>query len=1333
MSDSVTRDPSLPADESADAWVAAYIEEATRDGVAPSLRDWLDRTPSSCREAVERRLLAYLRFESIAHESSTPGVEDHSETSGGISGPMRFGDFQIVRRLAAGGMSLVYLAEQSSLGRLVALKILPPAFAAGGPSGERFRREAQIAAKLRHPNLVGVLAYGEAHGTSYIAFDFVEGETLAARVARQRAAGCSSLTESASREVAQLGVTIAEALAYAHAHGIVHRDVKPANVIVDADGVPHVVDFGLAKDACALSMSKTGDFLGTPQYMAPEQVDATFGEVDVRTDVYGLGALLYECLGLQPPHDGSSIERVVRQVIRSEPPALVSRRSGVPRDLATIVHTALEKNPDHRYQSAAELAADLRRFLEHRPILSRPISVWRRVGRFARRRSALVLGLALGLVLTISVPAVWFTREGMERERQRADQEQLARDGLRLLSEASSVLDADPGLALRLAIEGAQYAPGLIANNALYSAWRAVEDAGAERLVIDAHRGHVHRVVVDSTGDRIATASADKTAAVWRTSDGSLIARFVDHEAPVIDVALTRDGKRALTASLDGSARLWRIDSPSAAEWRQRTAGPVHFARFALDDRVIVVGSLDGTLSCYDSAPPFALRWRERGLPTVSVGRYTDIWSEVEAAIALSPDGERVAAGTWEDRLASWDVRTGERLWSTEPLSGRLTAVQFSRDGRRLVAYGSSLDRSWAADVWDATDGRHRVTLGNLAFGALRGVGISDDGERVTTSTGDACVLWDVSTGVALGRRARSDFVMPRQHFSSFVPGRTEIATTHLGGPVLLGPVESGEKPRALRSDESWITWLDFTPDGRCVVTGGQSGKLRVWALDREVGRAELRTGVGKVRSVRYGRHDARVLVGGEAGTVAEEYERGSGRRVWRVDTEGVRSILDGVDDPATPPSVSAVAVDPSSGEVSVLTPHHVLRRLDPSGELVLESPTPIVDVEYTLRSLAWSPDGTQCVFCARRRVDGRVYVARRGELSGPVALVGHHRAPRTAEFDADGARIVTASLDGLARVYRLPGVDPVLQLEHPNDVRHARFSPNGRLIATACWDRNVRVWDAESGALLRLLSGHRQSVEAIDFAPDGRTLVSGSLDGTARLWDVATGDPVAVVAFSGPVYSVAFRSDGAEFVVGGDSDRLAFWPFPPTEISAHSGSSSVRRDAHRLSSEERSRYSGRRAMGSGATPSPRESRAAVNELAHDLWQRSRDRDVPPHEVGPGPKMMAGRLEWLIDRAGPEFVGALGALVALRTGDPARAAGEAERCNTASLERVGRDDPVALAVLAEALWAIDDRARAAAALDRAEALVKRPPWNWAGDPDPATYLRSVRARLESRP
>ncbi|MCA8960827.1 MAG: protein kinase, partial [Planctomycetes bacterium] len=808
-----------------ESWVAAYIEEATDVGAPPALFDWLERVPPSLRGEVERRVLAFLRFESLTHDPLVAPSDRRSTVPPTL--PSQFGEFRILRRLAAGGMSAVYLAEQRSLGRVVALKILPPAFAPSGSTGERFRREAQIVARLRHPNIVGIHAYGEEHGTSYLALDYVEGETLAERILRWREDRSASAGDP--HEIARLGVTVGEALGYAHAHGVIHRDVKPSNIIIDTSGEPHIVDFGLAKDALALSMSRTGDMLGTPQYMAPEQVDATFGEVDARTDVYGLGATLYESLALRPPHGGSTMERVVHHITRLEAPSLAALRSQVPRDLATIVHTALEKHPDHRYQSTTEMVADLRRFLDGRPILTRPVSLWRRVGRFARRRPALVQGLALLIVLAIAIPAVVLTRVSLEHERERADREQRERDGLRLLSEANAVLASDPGLALRLAVEGAEQFPGVIANDTLYAAWRADDRAGVERKTIRAHRGHIHKVLFDPTGTWIGSASADGTAAIWRASDGECVARLEGHEGPVLDLAFAPDSRRVLTAALDGAARIWDVESPAEPEWSVRADGPVHAARWVLDGRAVIVASLDGTLACYDASPPHAMRWRTGDLPTVSLGRYSDIWSEVDASIAVSPDGRSVLAGTVDRRVTRWDAESGDRVWSTAVLPERVSAIQIARNGSRLVSYGTGSETSWQGRVWDADDGHAITTVGRASTGSLRGVAISDDGARVTTSGGLGSDVWNASTGEWLGQRLRTDCVMPRQHFRAFAPHSREFATTHIGGPLLLGSAQ--EQARSLRSDESWVTWLDFDPTGMRLVTGGQTGTLRIWSL----------------------------------------------------------------------------------------------------------------------------------------------------------------------------------------------------------------------------------------------------------------------------------------------------------------------------------------------------------------------------------------------------------------------------------------------------------------------------------------------------------------------
>ncbi|MCA8959128.1 MAG: WD40 repeat domain-containing protein, partial [Planctomycetes bacterium] len=339
-----------------------------------------------------------------------------------------------------------------------------------------------------------------------------------------------------------------------------------------------------------------------------------------------------------------------------------------------------------------------------------------------------------------------------------------------------------------------------------------------------------------------------------------------------------------------------------------------------------------------------------------------------------------------------------------------------------------------------------------------------------------------------------------------------------------------------------------------------------------------------------------------------------------------------------------------------------------------------------------------------------------------------HHRAPRTAEFDPTGERVVTASLDGLTRVYRLPDTEPALVLAgHDNDVRHARFSPDGRIIATSSWDQTCRLWDAANGKLLRVLSGHRQSVECADFSPDGRTIVTGSLDGTARLWDVESGETIAVTPFPSPVYTVAFRRDGREFAVAGDADVVRFWPYPPRSIS-EAGT------FRQLSPIERARYG----LPSSDEPSesgPSSAARGANDVANDLWQRLRDLDEPTADDGPAGERerIEVELATLTERTSPEYTELLFAVLHTRSGAWQLALDEAEHCNRRSLERTGREDPVALATEGLALDALGQRDRARTKVEAAERLTHETPWTWSGDPDPASYVRSALRRVGGAP
>jgi serine/threonine protein kinase len=361
------------------------------------------------------------------------------------------GDFRIVRRIGHGGMGTVYEAVQLSLGRRVALKVLPFAAALDAKHLQRFKNEAQAAAALHHTNIVPVHAIGCERGVHYYAMQLIEGQNLADLIRQLRPSppqfddlggAMSGITQASTqvaaelstqrlsntnnfyRTIARLVIQAADALEHAHQLGVVHRDIKPANLLVDGRGNVWVTDFGLAQFHTGAGLTRTGDMLGTLRYMSPEQADARHAAIDARTDVYSLGATLYELLALRPMFDGEDHAKLLRQILNDEPKPLRSIQRGIPQELETIVLKAVSKNPDDRYATAAEFGDDLRRFVENRPILARRPTPAQRVRKFARRHPSYIVAAVVLLILVaagslVSAGLVW---QAHERERQRAEE-----------------------------------------------------------------------------------------------------------------------------------------------------------------------------------------------------------------------------------------------------------------------------------------------------------------------------------------------------------------------------------------------------------------------------------------------------------------------------------------------------------------------------------------------------------------------------------------------------------------------------------------------------------------------------------------------------------------------------------------------------------------------------------------------------------------------------------------------------------------------------------------------------------------------------------------------
>ena len=515
-------------------------------GRRPDRGEFVARFPG-----LAEQLAPYLDALDMVHGSGPAAPRAPARPAVDVPPVEALGDFHIVREIGRGGMGVVYEAVQLSLGRRVALKVLPFAAALDARQLQRFKNEAQAAAQLHHTNIVPVYAVGCERGTHYYAMQLIEGQDLAGLIGTLRAAGgvggvtgsyrptssevdyrrpdairrvdgtagtnaappaaatvhapaAELTTHHSSRSArfyqtaARLAAQAADALEHAHEFGVIHRDVKPANLIVDERGNVWVTDFGLAQFNADAGLTQTGALLGTLRYMSPEQAGGQRVVLDHRTDVYSLGATLYELLTLRPIFEGDNRPALLRQIAADEPPRPRSIDRSMPTELETIVLKALAKSPADRYATAREFGDDLRRFLDHRPIQARPPTLTQRARKWARRNPTLV-GAAVALcVLTAlgSLVSAAMIRQAYEQERKRADQAEealkLARQSADEMIEISETeLAGKPGmeeLRKRMLLSGLVYYQGLIAQ--------CGDDPNA-RADLAAAQAHVNKILAD--------------------------------------------------------------------------------------------------------------------------------------------------------------------------------------------------------------------------------------------------------------------------------------------------------------------------------------------------------------------------------------------------------------------------------------------------------------------------------------------------------------------------------------------------------------------------------------------------------------------------------------------------------------------------------------------------------------------------------------------------------------------------------------------------------------------------------------------------------------------
>jgi WD40 repeat protein/predicted Ser/Thr protein kinase len=995
---------------------------------------------------------------------------------GKLNLPHHIGGYRVLRLLGAGGMGAVYEAEQDSPHRAVALKVIRAGLLAPELL-KRFAQEVEILGRLHHPGIAQIYEASVAEdGQPFFAMEFIRGLPLD-EYARLR-----SLT---LRDRVELLARVCDAVQHAHDQGVIHRDLKPANILVDESGQPKVLDFGVARatDADLITgagLTQTGQLLGTPSYMSPEQVGADPAAIDRRADVYALGVILFELLAHRLPLQLANrpLAEAARLILEEEPPRLGSINPELRGDVETIVAKAMEKDAARRYPSAAELAVDLRHWLAHEPILARPPSALYHLCKFARRHKGLVGGvlatvaaLVLGLVGTILFAV------GEARQRRQAEQNaQVANDKTREVKFQE--------YRARIAA-----AVGALAMHDVADARRQLDEAPQE--LRDWEWRHLYNRRDDSSdviplpgeGFGWLLAAPDRlrigamTPAGLRLTDpkggADRTTPFGAGRGPVAFPTQTRHGLRV--AAWVGNKTFDLLDEAGLALCR------VEFAKASEPSRVVV--SPDGAR--------LAASWRDTpwerlvvfdattGKQTAPCDGHRDgVW-----AYTFSPDGMRLASGGEDKTARLWDAATGKLLATCQGHTSKVLGVAFSPDGTRLVTTSSDA----TVRQWDAATGQPVEPPYDRHSGEVTCAAYSPDGQWVASAGTDRTVRVWRATG-------RQDVAVLHGHTGevfkvAFAPGGRRLAslsstTTQLGrtgdGTVRVWDVDPRATLPVLRGHTSYVYPVAFSPDGRWIASGSWDKTVRLWdAATGEPCAAPL-PHAGFVLSLAFS-PDSRWLVTGSL-----EDDR---LHIWDVATARVHKEI-----PVPGHGVRFLTVSPDSKRVAAEADGMPFCISDlTTGERLFSAEG---------RPLAYSPDGRWLAIV--RATDWTVVLLDARTHAQVAEFQGHDKHVFSAAFSSDSRRLATCSRDSTVRLWAVGSGACRVLTGHTDEVFTAAFHPDGTRLATGGRDGAVRLWDLQRGEEVARLPGHVSYVWSLAFSPDGTTLASGSGDSTVRLWDTA-------------------------------------------------------------------------------------------------------------------------------------------------------------------------------------------------------------------------------------
>lgn len=1040
--------------------------------------------------------------------------QDHSKT---------LGDFCILHELGRGGMGTVFEAEQISMGRRVALKVLPFAALAQDKALQRFRNEVRAAAALDHPHIVKVYSVGEERGIHYYAMQLVRGQSLAEVIGADRirlgigvpksefetgndatASGAVAFLGSDSTLVAQarlstvvearrdtpryrtaarLGVQAAEALQHAHDQGVLHRDIKPGNLLLDREGQLYIADFGLARIEADAGMTMTGDMVGTLRYMAPEQALAKRVVIDHRADVYSLGATLYELLTLQPAFGATDRSELLRQIAFDEPQSIRKRDRHIPVELETIVRKAMAKCPDERYGTAQDLAHDLQRQLNDEPIHARPPTVLDHAVKWSRRHIGVVSTGLLATTLIAILALVSATLLGQkyreaDTERKRANGQMNAAQEA-LAAETQARREATQNLYrahIREAQEALQrgnvsraesllyeYMPQ--GNEADYRDWEwyflvGKLDGGSE--IIDQHSSVVSAVRFSPNGKLFVAVSA-RHVQLWNSAPRKLIREIQIPYGRLLSASFSPDGNTVAITSDDCSLRLWGVGQLGAL--RKLNATRVEAARSS---------------------------WNR------------PVWNS---------DGTKLATVSY-DRVVIWDVQRGIEIQTIPFVGGRLYTAAWRPAGNELA-----VSREGFLHFVDANTGKERLRIEPHGHD-LWTIDWRSDGSQLATGSFDQQVkIVDAETGAVLHELAQPAGVNEVR----FSPDGSRLACATTGQEIRLWNTENWQIEAVLAGHRDRVLTLDWHPDGKQLLSGG-GNIVRMWHT------GDPHPSIGSDTPARAFHLDRRLAALVTDDDTLQVYDYGNravlystpGKRVsWNATGDRLAVQLDDtvrVLESTTGEQINAFTVPEkhqleagwSGDEVAILSRNgNELRAWEvATGEEVAR-----INVSAFVQA-NWSPRERLLSVLSS---EGVIEI---WDMSRPLRLSQFQDSQLHSNFtniawSPDGHRIATAGWGGDVKLWEARSgrlLHDLVGHVRNQFIRTVTWSSDGDLIASGGWDQSIKIWDTHRGRLIHSLDGHNTSIRSLAFHPTSKRLVSSDWHGSGKLWDVSSGEEIVTL-----------------------------------------------------------------------------------------------------------------------------------------------------------------------------------------------------------------------------